>query len=234
MKKRRFILDDSFFHLCSRALYLSKRYQSRIIRNTSVAFKSLNIFHDHRHACRQKWTLWNFIQKKVLEKHKRQLEKKWQTWHTEIISQNAWSVILVFWYEMPLLNRRSTVYSWLLSDARTPVWFSRWRLSGQGVVFVIILWMWTSRQSKVTINFLPPVWESGLIFIWKTAENYVFRMRPSLGKNSKFELLGWLNECQGAVFVIIKWMWTSRQSRLTVNFFAPSVGKWFNFYLKNR
>ena len=28
--------------------------------------------------------------------------------------------------------------------------------------------------------------------------------------------------------------WTSRKSRLTINFFAPSVGKWFNFYLKKR
>jgi len=33
-----------------------------------------------------------------------------------------------------LLDRQSTIYSWLLSDARTPVWFSRWHLSGQGVV----------------------------------------------------------------------------------------------------
>jgi len=37
MKKRRFISDDSFFHFSSRALYLPKRYQPRIIRNTSVA-----------------------------------------------------------------------------------------------------------------------------------------------------------------------------------------------------
>ena len=33
-----------------------------------------------------------------------------------------------------LIDRRSTVFSWLLSDARTSVWFSRWCLSGQGVV----------------------------------------------------------------------------------------------------
>jgi len=32
------------------------------------------------------------------------------------------------------VDRRSTVYSWLLSDAKTPVWFSRWSLCGQGVV----------------------------------------------------------------------------------------------------
>jgi len=55
-----------------------------------------------------------------------------------------------------------------------------------------------------------------------------------LGKNGKFDLLGWLNEYRGDVFVIILWMWTSRQSRLTINFFTPSVGKWFNFYLENR
>jgi len=77
------------------------------------------------------------------------------------------------------------------------------------------------------------VWESASSFIWKNAKNYVFRRRPSLGKNSKFELLGWLNEFRGAVFVIILWMWISRQSRLTINFIAPSVGKCFNFYLKN-
>jgi len=35
---------------------------------------------------------------------------------------------------LKLTDRRSTVYSWLLSNARTSVWFSRWRLSGQGVV----------------------------------------------------------------------------------------------------
>jgi len=29
-------------------------------------------------------------------------------------------------------------------------------------------------------------------------------------------------------------MGTSRQSKSTLNFFAPSVGKWFNFYLKKR
>jgi len=28
-------------------------------------------------------------------------------------------------------------------------------------------------------------------------------MRPLLGKNRKFDLLGWLNECRGAVFVIM-------------------------------
>jgi len=44
MKKRRFILDDSFFHFCSRALYLSKWYQPRLIRNTSFALISVNIF----------------------------------------------------------------------------------------------------------------------------------------------------------------------------------------------
>jgi len=46
-------------------------------------------------------------------------------------------------------------------------------------------------------------------------------------------LLGWLNECRAAVFIIILWMWTSRQSKLTINFFVPSVGKWFHFSLKN-
>ena len=39
-----------------------------------------------------------------------------------------------------LLDRRSTVYSWLMSDARTPVWLTRWCLSGQGVVLKR-LWM---------------------------------------------------------------------------------------------
>ena len=39
---------------------------------------------------------------------------------------------------------------------------------------------------------LPPVWESGLIFIWKTAKNHAFRVRFSLGKNGKFGLLGLL------------------------------------------
>jgi len=28
--------------------------------------------------------------------------------------------------------------------------------------------------------FCPPVWESGLIVLWKTAKNYVFRIRPLL------------------------------------------------------
>jgi len=79
---------------------------------------------------------------------------------------------------------------------------------------------------------LPPVWESALSFIWKNAKNYVFHVRPPFGKNSKFHLLCWLNECRGAVFVIILWMWTSRQSRLTINVFAPSVGQCFKFHLK--
>ena len=103
IKKRRFILDDSFFHFCSRALYLSKRYQSRIIWNTSVALMSLNILHDHRHACRQKWTLWNFYPEENIAKTQNTIRKEMTcTWHTEIISQNVWSVILVFSYEMPL------------------------------------------------------------------------------------------------------------------------------------
>jgi len=38
------------------------------------------------------------------------------------------------------LNYLTAVYSWLLSDARTPVWFSRWRLRCQGVVLKR-LWM---------------------------------------------------------------------------------------------
>jgi len=46
----------------------------------------------------------------------------------------------------------------------------------------------------------------------------------------KFDMLGWLNENRGALFIIVLWMWTSRQSKLTINFFAASVGKWFNFY----
>jgi len=98
----------------------------------------------------------------------------------------------------------------------------------RGAVFVTILWMWTSKQSRLTIIFSPCV-EKWFNSYLKNAKNYVFRMRPFLGKNSKFELLGWLNECRGVVFVIILWMWTSRQSKLTINFFAPSVGKWFNF-----
>jgi len=32
----------------------------------------------------------------------------------------------------------------------------------------------------------------GLILIWNTAENYVFRRRPWFGKKGKFESLGWL------------------------------------------
>ena len=42
--------------------------------------------------------------------------------------------------EAVLIDRRFPVYSWLLPDARTPVWFSRCRLSGQGVVLKRI-WM---------------------------------------------------------------------------------------------
>ena len=57
---------------------------------------------------------------------------------------NVWNTT-PFWNGITLIaralvDRRSTVYSWLLSDARTPVWFSRWRLSGQGVVLKR-LWM---------------------------------------------------------------------------------------------
>ena len=59
--------------------------------------------------------------------------------------------------------------------------------------------------------FFPPVWECGLIVLWKTTKNNVFRMRPSLGKNSKFDLLGWLNECRDPFLIVIILMWTSRQ-----------------------
>jgi len=76
MKKRRFILDDSFFHFCSRALCLSKRHQPRIIRNTSVALVSRNIFHDHRHECRQKWTLWNFYPEENIGKTQNTIRKE--------------------------------------------------------------------------------------------------------------------------------------------------------------
>ena len=108
-----------------------------------------------------------------------------------------------------------------------------WLNECRGAVFVIILWMWTSRQSRLTVNVIAPSVGKCLSFIWKNAKNCVFRKRTLLGKNSKFDLLGWLNECRGAVFVIILWTWISRQSKLTLNFFAPGVGKWFNFYFKN-
>ena len=107
-----------------------------------------------------------------------------------------------------------------------------WHNECRSAVFVIILWMWTSRQSRLIINFIAPSVGKWFNFKWNTAKNYVFRRRPLLGKNSKFDLLGWLNRCRGAVFVIILWMWTSKQSRLTINFIAPSVGKCFKFHLK--
>ena len=59
--------------------------------------------------------------------------------------------------------------------------------------------------------FFPPVWECGLIVLWKTTKNNVFRMRPSLGKNSKFDLLGRLNECRDPFLIVMIFMWTSRQ-----------------------
>jgi len=36
-------------------------------------------------------------------------------------------------------------------------------------------------------------------------------MRPLLGKNGKFDLLGWLIQCRGAFLIVIILMWTSRQ-----------------------
>ena len=48
-------------------------------------------------------------------------------------------------------------------------------------------------------------------------------MRPLVGKNGKFDLLGWLNEYRGAVFVIISWMWTSRQWK------TPFICHWMYF-----
>ena len=109
-----------------------------------------------------------------------------------------------------------------------------WLNECRGAVFVIILRMWTSRQSRLTINFIALSVGKWFNFFWKNTKNYIFRIKPSLGKNSKFESLGWHNECRGAVFVIMLCMWISRQSRLTINFIAPSVGKWFNFHLKYR
>jgi len=67
--------------------------------------------------------------------------------------------------------------------------------------------MWTSRKSRLTITFFPPVWECGLIVLWKTTKNNVFRIRPLL--NGWFDLLGRLNECRYPFLIVIIFMWTS-------------------------
>ena len=82
--------------------------------------------------------------------------------------------------------------------------------------------------------FCPQCGEVVWLLFEKSLKIRFFAWDLYLRKYSKFDLLGWLNECRGAVFVIILRMWTSRQSRSTINFFAPSVGKGFNFSLKNR
>jgi len=59
---------------------------------------------------------------------------------TAISAMNLKPHVTTCFYLPQHINCRSTVYSWLMSDARTPVWFSRWHLSGQGVVLKR-LWM---------------------------------------------------------------------------------------------
>ena len=52
--------------------------------------------------------------------------------------------------------------------------------------------------------FLPPVWERGLIFVWKNVKKYVFAKDLYLRKNGKFELLGWFNEFWDPFSIVIK------------------------------
>jgi len=49
-----------------------------------------------------------------------------------------------------------------------------------------------------------------------------------------FQLYCQLNQRRGVILMVIFTMGTSRQSKSTIKVFAPSVGKRFNFYLKNR
>ena len=107
-----------------------------------------------------------------------------------------------------------------------------WLNECRGALFITILWMWTSRQSKLTVGFFTPVWESGLIFRWKTAKNYVFRIRPLFRKNSKFDLLGWLNECRDSFLIVIILKWTSRQGKSPFLFFNI-FGKFFLVVFKS-
>jgi len=63
--------------------------------------------------------------------------------------------------------------------------------------------MWTSRQSRLIINFIAPSVGKWFNFYLKNAKNFVFRIRPLLGKNDRFDLLGWLNVCWDPFLIVV-------------------------------
>jgi len=71
--------------------------------------------------------------------------------------------------------------------------------------------MWISRQSRLTINFFAPSVGKWFNFYLKNAETTFFAQDLYLGKNDRFDLLGWLNECWDPFLIVITLMWTSRQ-----------------------
>ena len=98
------------------------------------------------------------------------------------------------------------------------VGLSRWA----GLMSVGALFSWLYYECGLQGNqdwlqiLLTPVWESGLIFIWKKLKIAFFAKDLYVGKNDRFDLLGWLNECWDPFLIIIILMWTSRQWKVPI------------------
>ena len=88
---------------------------------------------------------------------------------TRVLEAGSTYVQIAWLVWVCMFDRRSTVNSWLLSDARTPVWFSCRRLSGQGVVLKRPQMENLARQKS-------KFWTKTLVILcslWKSKSNFL-------------------------------------------------------------